>query len=316
MSITSIGVLFVVVGYGLAGWANHWEFSDQGIREIRVQGKAAKVQLTQVEGALLRVSVSGKNESAWHQELQNGVLKVEGASDAGSVEGSSLMIEIPKGAISSSVVLEEGNIDLKGVSRVAVNLLKGKIVASQTGEGMRYFMQKGEVQSRQQSGALEIESYGGKIMLSEGQGPVKIRLFNGEIAMAKNMGSLSLDSFSSSAKIDAQQGAVSLHWGKGALSFADFSGRVEGVSEDGQIQIQTKSEAMVDLQAMRGRVQIHLPKDSGATLNVRSSGGEVSLPSSIKLAREGKVRVARGKLGGAIKGSINIRTEEASIGIR
>lgn len=310
--ISMLGVLL----FGGNLWSAQWEIPAQGIQEVFIRAKAARVIVQKSPSSSIRVKVEGVKDSSWIQEVQNGVLKVVGPEAGISVEDTSVTLEIPAGIINCNLIFEDVRADLQSVSRVMINTLKGKVVARSTGDGVRIFMQKGEVQSYQHLGGLDIESFGGKISVTDGQSALKIRLFNGDLQVDKNIGTITLDSQSSSGKIVGQQGIVNLQWGKGSLVISEFSGRLAGTSNDGQIQLQIKPDTMIDLQANRGRISVNLPSDSGASLNVRSATGDVSVPGPLKAAREGRFRVARGKLTGALKGSITIRAEDASIGIR
>ncbi len=313
---SSIVPMLVVLLFSGSLWSAQWEIPGQGIQEILIRAKAAKLLVQKSNSPSIRVNVTGARDSAWVQEVHNGVLNVVGPENGITVDDTAVILEIPAGIINSSLVFEEVRAELQSVSRVMINSLKGKITARSTGDSVKIFMQKGEVQSYQPMGALDIESFAGKISVSDGQGALKIRLFNGDLIIDKNMGSINLESQSSSAKITGQQGIVNLQWGKGRLVMSDFSGRLAGTSSDGQLHLHIKPDTMVDLQANRGRVTVNLPSDSGASLNVRSATGDVAVPGPLKVSREGRFRVARGKLVGALKGSITIRAEDASIGIR
>ncbi|MEY4617713.1 MAG: hypothetical protein RJB66_2673 [Pseudomonadota bacterium] len=296
--------------------AMDWEIPSSGVQVVQVRARAAKVVVEKNHGSTIRVSISGLGEQSWQHELQTSNLLISGPEDLGTTEETKITLGIPDSITQTQLVFEDIRADLKSVSRLVVTALKGRISVSAAGENVKFFMEKGEIISAQHLGSMEIESYGGKITINDGQGPLKIRLFGGDLAVTKSQGSINLESNASSAKINGLQGNLSLLWGKGTFQLMDFSGRFEGVSRDGQLQLQLKPEAMVDLQAERGKVNINLPSDSGAAVNVRTVSGSLSVPGPIKSGREGRFRVARGKLVGASKGSITIRSDDASVGIR
>ncbi len=302
--------------------AAQWEFPSAGIQEIQVRAKAAKILVKQAVGASVRVSIVGPKEMSWSQELKaiDGVtiktLYITGPEDSLVVGDSFLTIELPKEILSTKLVFEEVRAELQSVSQVQVSALKGQIIGNNTGEGIHYNLQKGDIQSFQHKGSLEIESYGGKILVKDGQGNLKVQLFSGDLTIEKNQGRIQLESQSSVARIKEQQGVVSLQWGRGSLSLSDFSGRLEGASTEGQLQLQLKPESIVDLQAGRGKVNVSLPSGSGASLNLKTITGDLSVPSPLKAGREGKFRIARGKLSGALKGSVSIHAEDASISVK
>ena len=312
----SLVITFLILLVNIYAQAVQWESAGTDIHEIQIRARAAKIIVQRSSTNSIKVSVTGSNESLWREDVQSNILKVSGPEDSGHIEDSNLVLEIPAGVIQSKLVFEEVRAEINSVSHLILNSLRGKIIAHSTGEGIKYFMQKGEIQSFQHQGNLEIESFGGKISVFEGQSNLKIRLFSGELIIDKNSGALSLESQSSTAKINSQQGVVSLQWGRGNLVMTDFMGRLEGKSNDGQLQFKVKPESMIDLEALRGKVMVSLPVGSGASLNLRSANGELNVPAPLKPAREGRFRVARGTLSGALKGSIHIRSEDASIGIR
>jgi DUF4097 and DUF4098 domain-containing protein YvlB len=308
---TFFGLLIVGVAH-----AAQWEIPHQELQELQLRAKAGKLLVRRTEGAMIKVRIEGSAASTWSQDVRNGVLSIVGPEENTSVEDSSITIELPLGAYVATFVFEDVRAELQNVSRVTVHALKGQIIGRSTGEGVHYFMQKGEIQSFKHTGALEIENFGGKVTVTDGQSSFKVRLFSGDLQIEKNLGSLLLESHSSTAKIRQQHGIVGLQWGKGTLTMEDFSGRLEGTSSDGQLLFKVNPDSVIDLQATRGKVNVNLPTNSGAKLNLRTVAGEVSVPSPLRVAREGRFRVAKGVLSGALKGSINIRTEEATIGIR
>lgn len=296
--------------------AAQWEIPSQGLQEVVIRGRVAKLQVQRGDDAMVRVSVSGANEKNWQQDLQNNILKISGPDEAGPMEETKLVVQIPATVQRSEFIFEEVRAEVKGLSRFTMTAMKGKISGEDTGEGVRYFLQKGEIQSTRHQGALEIESYSAKVTINDGLGALKIRLFGGELLLNTNQGALNLESHSAAMKINGQQGILHLQLGKGSLVLNDFSGRLEGVSADGQLQINLKPDAMIDLQADRGKVSVVLPGDSGANINVRSVTGAITVPGPLKAAREGRYRVAKGRLSGTFKGSVNIRADEANVGIR
>lgn len=317
---------FALILWESAAWSLLWDIPTQGVSEIQVRARAAKLVIKQ--GSLantLKVSILGGKEDQWRQQVQaqemnEGVgmkiLKITGPEDGITVEDTILSLELPAMAIPSKFVFEEVRAELQSVTKLTLSALKGKIVGRNTGDGVKYFMQKGEIHSQKHTGNLEIESFGGKVSVSEGQGPFKVKLFSGDLVLEKNSAALTLESYSSTAKITEQQGNVSLQWGKGSLVMNEFSGRLEGTSADGQLKLQVKPESLIDLQTTRGSVNVSLPTSSGASLNLRSASGDLSLPNSIKPTREGRFRIVRAKLPGTQKGSVAIRSDEANIVIR
>jgi len=323
-----------------------WNIPIYGLSEIEVRAHAAKVVIKQGDSSgTLKVSILGGKEGLWRHEVQSilvsggisntsasgsassgsnlnsneslsKVLKITGPEEGISIEDTILSIELPPGAPSSKFAFEEVRAELQGVSKLTLSALKGKITGKNTGEGIKYFMQKGDIQSTKHTGTLEIESFGGKISISESQGATKIKLFSGDLVLEKNTGALSIESYSSSAKISDHQGNVNLQWGKGNLVINEFAGRLEGTSADGQLQIQLKTDSLIDLNAIRGKVSVKLPASSGASLNLKSVSGELILPGTLKPTREGRFRVVHSKLPGTQKGSVAIHSDEASIVIR
>lgn len=304
-------------------WAIQWDIPAQGIQQILLRAKSAKVLIKPAGGALIRVMIHGPKEMVWTQEVQmsegvdsSKILMISGPEEGIVMGDSFVSIEIPKEISNTKIILEEVKAELQSVSQVQVSALKGQISGVNTGEGIRYYLQRGEIQSLQHKGQLEIESFGGKISIKEGQGNVKVQLFSGDLTIEKNQGRVQIESQSSVARIKEQQGVISLQWGKGLFTLQEFSGRLEGTSNDGQLQIQVKPDSIVDLQAGRGKVNVTLPSGSGASLNLKTVSGELAVPGSLKSSREGKFRIARGKLPGTLKGSVNVRAEEASITVK
>lgn len=304
-------------------WAMQWDIPSMGILEIQLRTKAAKIIVKPSDNSQIKVTITGPKELEWVQEQINiesaanrKILKITGPEEGVSVADTTVILGLPRESISTKLVFEEVQADLQSVAQVQVTALKGQITSRSTGDGVHYVLQKGEIQSFQHRGALEIESFGGKVQVKEGQAHLKVQVFSGNILLEKNAGRLQLESQSSSAKIAEHQGVVSLQWGKGSLAISDFSGRIEGTSLEGQLQLQVKPESIIDLQAGRGRVSVALPPGSGASLNVKTVTGDLSVPQPLKPAREGKYRMARGKLAGAHKGSVTIRAEDASIVVK
>lgn len=293
---------------------SQWPVAE--FKELRVQAKAARVVIQKTEGSSLRIDITGLRESAWKQEKEGDLLILTGPDFGGGVNDSTLTLGVPASSPSVTLVFEEVQAEIEGLSRFSLSALRGKVNGRQWGEGARIFLQTGEVNCYRPTGGVEMESFGAKILVNDGRGPMKVRLFNGDLQMDRNEGGLFLDAFSSTAKINGHRGSLNLNWGKGDLNVTDFTGRVDGQSQSGQIVLGLKNESHVELQAGTGKVSVRLPPQSGSQINLRTNLGTLSVPEAVRSGREGRFKVARGRLTGGVKGSVVIRSDEAAISVR
>ncbi len=307
---------FALILWGRLVLGVQFEWSGQTVQEVNLRAKAAHIVIQKSAGSMVRLNIQGAKENLWNQEIQGTTLTIVGPEDGLTVNDVKVVVEIPQGIMQSYFSFEDVNAEILGASRVTLQALRGKVAAKSTGEATRIFLQKGEISGQDFNGSLEIECFNGKVQILNGQSSLKLRQFSGDFNIVKNSGTIKLEAQNVQGKILGQQGLVSMNWGKGSLQLLDFSGRAEGTSMDGLLTFGLKPESLIDLQAVRGKVSVELPRESGASLNIRSVSGELNGPSSIRPAREGRFKVIRGKMAGSLKGSVVVSSEEASVTVR
>jgi hypothetical protein len=112
-------------------------------------------------------------------------------------------------------------------------------------------------------------------------------------------------------------GTFKFELGKASLNSQNFSGRVEGQTQEGPVNILMSADGEVNVKSQSARVTVQTPKASGAWLSLSTTDGDISGPSYIKVNREAGQKNLRGRLNGDVqKGSIIVRSQEGAIIIR
>lgn len=294
-----------------------------------LKGLDAQVQLVAQGGNSLKVSgldVSG-GEGAFVLEKKDNLIEIRMNEFNGRKTWLNLLpkassqvkkIEISGAALPTeihlhggSVVAQKWNKDLK------VSMTQGRVAALNGAGSVQIYLQKGEVSVLDHVGKVSADSYSGNMALRNIQGDVEASLFAGQMQVEKVRGFLTLSAPQSAAKVNQGNGTLQFESGKGSLIVQGFQGRIEGQSQDGPVSVTMPLDSEVDIKTKSGKVTVQTPAGSGATLNLMTVEGEISVPSELRVTKLSAEKSVRGRLrGDAPRGSVFVRSQEGTISVK
>jgi hypothetical protein len=291
--------------------------------KILISANEAQVNVTQVSNSknIQIVLHDSANEQYMVQSAINLIEIKSRSSDReqfGKAAAKKPLIEVRGPSMPIEIHVLEGSITLSNWNKDAIlHLQKGKIIAK-NGEGsLLLHSQSGDIVVLDHQGRVEIDSYKASITVKNLNGDAELENFTGETLVEKAKGGLSLTQGQGSAKVVSGSGSLQFDLIRGSLSAQKFQGRIEGVTADGPVTVSMVSENDVNIRSQTGKVVIHSPSNSGATMNLVTNEGDLNLPQSFKANRDGGKKSYRGRLRGADqKGSITVRSQEGVIVVR
>jgi DUF4097 and DUF4098 domain-containing protein YvlB len=186
-------------------------------------------------------------------------------------------------------------------------------------------------------GDLQIESGDGSVEASSVSGDISVHTADGSIRAHDLSGTIDLRSGDGSITVQSLKGGVRLHTGDGAIQGSDLDGRYVADSGDGRIRLTGRFDALnlktgdgsIDSLALpgskmaaawtidtgSGSVDVAVPGDLQADLDVSTGDGSISF--AFPVAVEGTVTKSqvRGKINGGGQ-SLSIHTGDGSIRVK
>jgi hypothetical protein len=133
----------------------------------------------------------------------------------------------------------------------------------------------------------------------------------------KSKGYLNLNTTQSVARVLQSSGTLQFENVKGNVITQAFSGRVDGQTGEGAVNIGIEPDTDVHVKSVCGRVSVQSVAGSGAFVYLLSGEGEITAPNEIPTGKSATEKTARGRLrGGEQKGSIVVRSREGSIVVK
>lgn len=178
-------------------------------------------------------------------------------------------------------------------------------------------VQSGSIKLIQQKGNVNIRTYDAKVVASQIEGAIEIDNFVGPTVVDKVQGAVRLNSFSGRNKFNDVKGSLNFQLKLGVLEVDDIDGSLRGENGDGQIRANIAGSPDVRIRSEGGGVNLSMSKQQSAHLNIGSVGGDIRIPSNIKIQRGANMKWAVGKIrgGGEKEGSIFARSQSGLIGV-
>ncbi|HRO67626.1 MAG TPA: DUF4097 family beta strand repeat-containing protein, partial [Pseudobdellovibrionaceae bacterium] len=294
--------------------------------KIILKGMNAQVSYS-VQPGTPSVRVNGLEEAGWTWEKSENRIHLlgpqadsrRGLEEQLRTPGKRAVVEIVGASAPVEIHLRDGVVNLnKGSHEATVTLRNGKVTALGRSGSLKAQVMKGEVFVSDGSGRVDIDVYQGQLTLRN-LSPVEgeAYLFGGQLLVDTVKGTLAVTTSESTAKVQKFNGTLVVENGKGAWTGTALQGRVEGSSAEGSISLQLIGETDVSFKAQSGRVSVQLPKASGASLNLQTREGEISVPSEVRVNRGHLEKSVRGRLRGeAGRFNVMVRSQEGGIVVR
>ncbi len=310
--------------------AKTFELPVQEGDRLILKGLAAQVVLTAQPGAT-QIRVGGLDETAapghfmmYRREHTIEIRMTEFETKAdwreamGKISNFQKKIEIVGPALPLEVHLRDGSVVLqKWTKEARINLVTGR-VSSQSGAGaLQVSVQKGDINITDQNGRVSTDSFGGNTSIKDIQGDTEAQSFSGNLTIEKVRGFLSLNAQQATVKVNQSSGSMQFENGKGPFIVQGFQGRIEGQTGEGNLNIGFLPDSEISLKSKSGRIIIQAPANSGASLNLLTVDGEITVPKELRVNRLTGEKSVRGHLrGGEQKATILVRSQDGSIVVK
>lgn len=162
-------------------------------------------------------------------------------------------------------------------------------------------------------GQLAIDSYDALVEIQKCSGDFSLSQFKGPLRLSELTGPISLTQWSGEVSLGKSQGSLTYRLGRATLNVAQFTGPIRGQSQAASVSLAVLEPVEVRLEAQEGKLALSLPPGAGASVDVETKQGELTLPRTINVRRSENERSAVGDLpGSGARGSIFVRTDSAS----
>jgi hypothetical protein len=228
-----------------------------------------------------------------------------------------LSFDIEGPSIPAEIHFHSGMVTAVGwKSSIAVTLTEGKVNLSD-GEGtVRVLLTRGDLQLSRQKGDAELEIHGGKAQISNLEGDLRLHSFVVESNVQQLMGKLKYRGKAGNLNINKASGEFLFENGRGSIVANGLEGTVRGSTEDGAVNLQLSGDIDVLVETEDGSVGIKPAAGVGALLRLSSDEGVIQVPEKIRVSGGTGVKTVLGRLDGAPKGQITVRSKRGAIRIR
>jgi hypothetical protein len=211
-------------------------------------------------------------------------------------------------------VLEGSILAQKPTSDLLLHVQKGRVALREGAGTATVHVQKGEVQVTDYQGRLRLDLQQAGAVVKGLQGELDLQSLGGDHLIEKAKGNLRVVQAQGSLKVTGGQGSLQLETVRSTLTTQAFAGRIEGQTQEGTLNLSLTAEPDVNLKSQAGRITLAVLPGSGAHVNLVTQEGDLFGPSFLPIAKEGTVKMIRGRLRGeASKGSLIVRSQEGSI---
>lgn len=294
------------------------------VRKIVISGNAANVEFVgDAKAKALQIQFSAEAQNVFEVSQSDGVIEIR----ATDLKDKETFGKTSAGARTISV---------RGPARpVELHLMQGKVTANAWQDALSAVVQKGDFISRSGDGALSVSVQKGLIDVQKHRGKVTVDTYAASTVLKTIDGDLRVENFSGEATIDTVNGNLLVKVGsgtakvinsvgtldfetvKGTLTSQAFKGRVEGEVDEGNVTIVLGTAADIHVKSQTGRVSVTGAEKVGAYVNATAQGGDIFGPSYLKVAREGNLKLLKGRFrggaAGASGGAIVVKSQEGSI---
>ena len=210
---------------------------------------------------------------------------------------------------------------------------QGSVSVENWSAPMNVQVNKGRVYLSKGRGDSSIQILDGTLRVEDHRGPLNLQTYKGQVFLKKIEGSLRVQNQMSSYKVSQFQGTgifknhvgnLSLSDVQGAMNLSSFGGFIVirhlsgdflGKINETSLKLQPSPLGKVEVHSKRGQVVLGVPKNSGASLKIRSLKSRVKTPSYLRRLKKGSWIEWTGRFKGKEKGSIEIVSEYGEVNI-
>ena len=153
------------------------------------------------------------------------------------------------------------------------------------------------------SGTVKGRTSGGSVSIRHVEGDAEMTTSGGSVNAEQGKGRLLMHTSGGSIGVTAQIGDIDVHTSGGSISLTDVDGRIQASTSGGGVRVTLAgSNKGIHVESSGGNVDIVLPKDVDADLDLETSGGHVQ--SDIPVTVKGKMEES--ELRGTVNGGGNL----------
>ncbi len=307
-----------------------FEVVPQDVDRIVVVGLEAQVQI-QGQPNAPKLRVTGVDESSdpgqFVLERKGRVLFVKMQEYSDKKEWKEALsksplrrkiIDFTGASVPLEIQLRDGQVQVqKWTKEIKVALVKGKFNSIGGSASLSVQIQNGDVVIQDQNAKVFADVYKGQVQVKNLQGDLDESVFAGSLNVEKTKGFMQISTAQATAKILQSSGVLQFDNVKGIVITQQFSGRVDGQTGEGNVNLGILSDTDVHMKSSSGRVTVQTAPGAGTFLNLATTEGEISVPNELQVQRSATEKTVKGRLrGGEQKGTVIVRSQEGHIVVK
>jgi len=143
----------------------------------------------------------------------------------------------------------------------------------------------GDIEVKYLKGPARLSASGGDIQIEDSAGTIEIHAGGGDIQVKNDSGRATMSSAGGDIHIVASIGTLDLRSGGGDIHLLNDDGKVQGLTSGGSVWAQLRANDGVSFRSGGGDIDLLLPRNVGAALEARSSGGSVTADFPLSATR-------------------------------
>jgi len=173
----------------------------------------------------------------------------------------------------------------------------------------------GKIELMRLGGSVVARTRGGSIEVEQVRGVVDVQTSGGSIRVDKIQGNLSAQTAGGTIKVTEVEGRLDVQTSGGSIRVNDALGPVVAKTSGGSISVTFAKAPQGDLRTSGGSIEAEFPRETGVTLDARTTGGRVLVESAIKTTGSAERSRIEGEINGGGE-SLRLRTSGGNIRVR
>jgi hypothetical protein len=245
-------------------------------------------------------------------KVENGVLKIKMKEE---FKNSDLSIAYKGKLASLSVLTKDFKADIKNQTETNIEIKTKNLqfVSKDSSGNLAINAYEGAVEIDSFKGDVSLKSYGVNALIKKVEGNLSIESFNADNKFYNLKGNLGLEVNQGNVEIEQMEGDLKYNSHAADILTRAIKGDLRLKSKLGNVKLFLEEGGSVRVRSEEAKVNVYMPKNSGAHINIGSSDGDIDFPKYIELKRYPSVKVATGRLRGRLGGSVFVRSDKGDI---
>jgi DUF4097 and DUF4098 domain-containing protein YvlB len=225
-------------------------------------------------------------------------------------------LEVTAPSMPLELVWRNGNVTLDNWSaKGQVSIQQGQVTALGGSGDLRAVGQEANITVRNRAGKVDAESYSGKVLVDSVKGSVEAESFTGEATVQRSEGQIAVRGFKAPLTVTGGKGRIDFETVRGPVKVNNFGGDLRGTTDEAPVTAKLAGAENVRITSGAGSVTLDLV-NSGASVSATSTEGSITGPPHLRADQMAGQKVMRGRLKGAVDGSVVVRSQSGPIRIR